>query len=102
MRDGHETTERRRRSVLSYPDLRRRLETDPGFRFARAEQWNGYLPPQFWPIDDDGELCRSPQGRLNQRGKYTCGTLVNDSAQRAALIEISREAWRRDQLPEIA
>ena len=99
---GHRTNQHRRASVLAHEDLRKRLTQAP-LSFRRAEDWNGYVPP-YMLAEDDGELLRlvtATRGgemvvRLNQRGNRSAGTLVNDSPRRAALIDISAEAWKRD------
>jgi hypothetical protein len=91
---------RRRAAVLKHADLRRRLEVELEYR--RADQWNGWIPPAFINPGGGEELCRSIDGighvRLNQRGKYASGEELNNSPRRAALLEISRLAWDREQV----
>jgi hypothetical protein len=69
-----EIAERRAR-VLRYPDLAARLTRRP-LEFSTPEKWNGYVPPKTVPTLTDYKL--------------------NDSARRAALVEICAEAMRRD------
>jgi len=98
---AHQANRERRAAVLKHDDLARRLITELGFK--RAEQWNGYIPPAEWPIDD-GELLREHRAlrggemvvHFNQLGHRSCGTQPNDSPRRMLLMEISAEAWRRE------
>lgn len=69
-----EIAERRAR-VLRYPDLAARLTQRP-LEFTHPEKWNGFVPPKTVPTRDDWK--------------------PNDSAVRAALVEICAEALRRD------
>ena len=103
-RDGHRRNQRRRAAVLEHDDLRRCLEQPP-LSFRRASQWNGYVPPA---IVNPGEPEVLRQVRrmqdntvrywLNPKSKRTRGEIPNDSPQRAALMDISAEAWRRERL----
>jgi hypothetical protein len=97
MRERHEANLARRRRVLSHDDLRRRLETDLGY--ARADQWNGYVPPRLDP-EDDGELCRmvgrNGLVRLNERGARSEPSGLSNSPRRALLVDICAEAARRE------
>lgn len=56
-----------RAAVLANPDLAARL-TQPPLGYARAEQWNGFIPPDTW------------------------NGARNDSPRRTALLEIIEEA----------
>lgn len=69
-----EVAERRAR-VLRHPDLAARLTRRP-LEFTSPEKWNGFVPPKTVPTLD--------------------GWKPNDSAARAALVEICAEALRRD------
>lgn len=60
-----------RDAVLAHPDLAQKL-TEPPLDYQRPEQWNGFVPPEYF----------------NQQ--------VNDSPRRAALVEIVAEAQARD------
>lgn len=92
----------RRTEVLKHDDLRKRLESEP-LDFHDAEQWNGFIPPATVNAFSTDELCRvATMGhagalsvRYNQVGHYGMGEQVNDSPRRAALLEISTEAWAR-------
>lgn len=63
-----------RERVLRHPEVAIRL-TQPPISYARAEQWNGYVPPEMW------------------RERH------NDAPQRAALLSIiaAAVALERDQ-----
>lgn len=37
----------RRRRVLAHPDLAARLTERP-LDYTKPEQWNGYIPPEYW------------------------------------------------------
>jgi hypothetical protein len=63
-----------RAAVLRHPDLAAKL-TAPAIGYSRAEQWNGFVPPEGW-------------GEHNQ---------PNNSMRRAALIEILTEALLREE-----
>lgn len=103
MRDAHDRNQRRRRRVLSHEDLCKRLQSHL-LNFTRTDRWNGYVPPAMVNVGES-EVLRSArvvqdgalQVRYNQLGKRTEGAIPNDSAQRAALVEISMEAMRREQ-----
>lgn len=71
-----ESAERRAR-VLRHDDLAALLKAKP-LEYKRPDQWNGYVPPALMPEDSDGLAKR------------------NDSPRRAALVELSAEAWRRE------
>lgn len=73
---AHEKTERRE-LVLSYPDLAARLTRLP-WPFSEPDRWSGHIPPYLFA------------GRRN------------DSPQRAALVEICREAISRKYGDDIA
>ena len=92
---AHARNQRRRAAILKYADLRKRLQSAP-LDYPDATQWNGYIPPATIN-PGESELARSPKGRLSQRGKYTIGEQANDDPRRAALLEISRIAWDREQ-----
>lgn len=62
---------KRRERVLAHEDLAERLTQRP-LCFARPDQWNGYVPPYHWR--------ETP----------------NTSPQRAALVDIAAEAYRRE------
>ena len=81
---------RRRAGVLKYPDLAARLPCDP------PRTWNGWIPPQLILPGSDEEILRSAEGRISQRAKRATGEQVNDSPQRALLVEIVNEAWQRE------
>lgn len=93
----------RRGAVLRYPDLAARL-CQPPLNFRRPDNWNGFIPPHIAVVDDDGERLRQTMqarnGRLsfwcNPHGKRSPGDVVNDSACRTVLLEISMEAWKRE------
>lgn len=68
---------RRRERVLKHPDLAAQL-CEPPLPWSSPGHWNGFVPPRFMPADASG-LVRP-----------------NDSPQRAALVEISTEAARRE------
>lgn len=70
--DAARRTADRKAAVLAHPDLAERL-TQPPLNFARPDQWNGGIPPE------------------------TVGGTRNDSDRRAALVEITEEALRRNQ-----
>lgn len=61
----------RRAAVLAHPDLAARLTREP-IGYARADQWNGYIPPETY----NGSHNRSPR--------------------RTALLELVTEARARD------
>lgn len=67
---AHERNQERRARVLAYPDLAERLTAVLGL--SAAHWWNGHVPPA---TDSDGN--------------------PNGSPVRAALVEISAEALRR-------
>ncbi len=67
---AHSRNLARRSAVLAHPDLAARL-CQPPLNYKRPEQWNGYMPPE------------------------TCDGEYNESPQRAALIQIGTEAWKR-------
>jgi hypothetical protein len=62
--------EARRKAVLAHPDLAAQLTVDP-LGYAQPDQWSGYVPPERW------------------NGQH------NDSPRRAALAEITEQAWNR-------
>ena len=94
----------RRAAVLKHEDLRGRL-CQPPIGYDKAGQWNGYVPPAYVNQDSTEELCSSARmgmsGRMDRRygqlGHYGTGQLPNDSPRRAALAQLSQEAWDRDQ-----
>ena len=98
---SHSRTRERRAAVLAHEDLRKRLVDELGF--ARADQWNGYIPAAVVDPGGDERLCASPAAsaygdfrvRLNQLGRYAQGERPNDSRRRRVLLEISQEAWDR-------
>ena len=49
-------SQRRRDSVLRYPDLAAMLTVEP-LSYAEPRQWNGYVPPAMW----NGQPNRSPR-----------------------------------------
>lgn len=76
----------RRARVLRYPDLAKRL-TQPPLNIPTPEMWTGYVPP-----------ARGPWGGSDGFGDVK--VIANNSPARAALVEISAEALRRDQEDE--
>lgn len=74
LRDAATRMRDRKAAVLAHPDLAARLTEDP-LNFARADQWNGGIPPEMF----NGER--------------------NDSPRRAALVELVDEATRRSSEP---
>jgi hypothetical protein len=58
--------------ILSQPDLAVRL-TQPPLDYERAEQWNGFIPPEVWAGQSNG------------------------SPRRDALVELVTEATARGQ-----
>ena len=103
MQNAHRRNQERRRRVLACEDLRRRL-TQPPLDFTRTDRWNGYVPPAMVNVGES-ETLRSARivqdgklrVRFNQIGKRSEGAIPNNSAQRAAIVEISMEAMRREQ-----
>lgn len=97
MLEQHRRNQQRRSAVLEHDDLRKRLEREAGY--DRADNWNGYIPPEFVNEFSGDELARStgPNGsvRMNQLGRYGQGQALNDSPVRAVLLEISQAAWDR-------
>jgi hypothetical protein len=95
MLEAHNINVQRRGEVLKHEDLRKRLEKELGYQ--RADQWNGYIPPATVNEFSTEELCRSGTAsvRYNQLGHYGQGEFLNNSPQRAALVQISTEAWAR-------
>jgi len=91
---------RRRAAVLRHDDLRRQLETELGYHDAR--QWNGWIPPAVIDPWSPEDLCRSAQGKLNQRAKYARCEDLNNSPRREALLRISAEAWEREHRPPVS
>lgn len=77
--DAEAARKARRAAVLAHPDLAERL-TQPPLSYAKAEQWNGGIPPKHSPEDAGGRV------------------KPNDSPRRAALVEICEEAHRRTAL----
>lgn len=77
------TNAERRAVVLRHPDLAAKL-CDPPLRFARPEQWTGYIAPALDQIGD---------ANLTRRNTSPC---------RAQAVEIYAEACRREgvSLPE--
>jgi hypothetical protein len=99
---AHTTNQQRRASVLAHPDLAARL-TQPPLNYARPDQWNGYIPPATVDLGESEALRTVGIGgrgeqvvRFNQLGRRTRGEQENDAPERAALLDISREAWERD------
>jgi len=82
----------RRARVLAHPDLRDRLTGELGY--ARAEQWNGYVPPALCQ-DQEPERLHDVQGFPNPT-RAVPGRTRNDSGRRAVLVEICAEALRRE------
>jgi hypothetical protein len=99
---AHSINRDRRGAVLKHEDLAKRLVDELGY--AKAEQWNGYIPPAFTDPGGQERLCSGavvgPHGEIrahySQIGRYAIGETPNDSPRRAALLDISREAWIRD------
>jgi hypothetical protein len=73
-------TKRVRELVMSYPDLREAL-TRPPIGYPQAEQWNGYIPPEF-----DG------MGQRNTIPRRTALAALAAEAQRRADRQQSTEA----------
>ena len=101
---AHTTNQQRREAVLRHEDLAKRL-TQPPLNYARPDQWNGYIPPALVNLGESELLRTVGIGRhgeqvvkFNQLGHRTRGEQENDAPERAALLEISREAWERDHL----
>ncbi len=112
---AHQANQARRAAVLRHPDLARKLTQFP-LAWKRPQNWNGYIPPMDWPVDCDcwpdctgmdghgGEAVRASKigqngqlsVRFGQLGHRSGGTRPNSSAVRDALLEISAEAWRRE------
>lgn len=90
---GAESAERRAR-VLRYPDLATRL-TQPPLLFRRPEDWTGWVPPAALEVEAC-PACRDDPGKWGcNRPGHT--RRLNDSARRAALVEIAAEALRREE-----
>jgi hypothetical protein len=83
----------RRARVLRYPDLARRL-TEPPLSYRRAEDWSGWIPPAH--LEEQAcPACQTDPGKRGcKRGDHRAR--ANDSVRRAALVDIDREAQRRD------
>lgn len=77
--EAREANEVRRACVLKHEDLRERLCQQP-LNFARPEQWSGYVAPKTDPAEAGGQ------------------SRINTASRRAALVEISAEALRREQV----
>ena len=80
-------SQRRRKLVLSHPDLAELL-THPTIGYTRPDQWNGWIPPATVPDDSP-----NPTPGPTTDGP---GYVTNDSPRRAALIELVEEAERRE------
>ena len=99
---AHGINRERRAAVLKHEDLAKRLVAELGF--ANPGQWNGYIPPAVTDPGGQDRLCQGASpgrhgdflARLNQVGRYGLGEMPNDSPRRAALLDISREAWSRE------
>jgi hypothetical protein len=54
-------TNEQHKLIMRYPDIRARL-CDPPLRYARPDQWHGYIPPAYDGEREDGSvpLNRSP------------------------------------------
>ena len=100
---AHGINRDRRAAVLKHEDLARRLVAELGY--ANPQQWNGYVPPAAIDPGGDERLCAAPAAsaygdyrhKLNQLGRYAQGERPNDSWRRKVLLEISQEAWNRQQ-----
>jgi hypothetical protein len=92
---SNECAERRAR-VLKHPDLAKRL-TELPIGYAKASQWNGWVPPQVIDLEATREVLRDGKGFRNPHGRLALGERQNDSPRRAALVDIAAEAWRREQ-----
>ena len=98
---AHGTNQDRRAAVLKHPDLAKRAAQV--LNLARPEHWTGFIPPAI-AIDDDGGILRSvslnrdgsQRVRFHQLGARSCGMVMNTGPERAVLLEISAEAWRRE------
>src|SRR5258708_27557204 len=90
-----ECAERRAR-VLKHPDLAKRL-TEPPISYAKATQWNGWIPPRAIDFEATREVLRDSTGYPNKAGRVALGERQNDSPRRTALVELAAEAWRREQ-----
>jgi hypothetical protein len=101
--NAHASSQDRRAAVLAHGDLAARLARPP-LCYRRPGDWNGYIPPVV-ALDDDGGILRRVEqnGRavFNQLGRRSSGIVYNDTPERAALIEISTEAWHRRNNPPI-
>ena len=99
---AHGRNQDRRAAVLKHPDLAKRLATILGLRDAR--HWTGYIPPAV-AIDDEGGVLRlitttrngGQHAYFNHANLRSCGEVLNTSPERTELVEISREAWDREQ-----
>lgn len=75
IREAREACEARRARVLAHPDIADLL-TKPPLKFARPEQWTGYIAPA---VIESGR-----------------GTVTNTSPRRAALIAICQAVAERE------
>lgn len=92
---SHDESQARRDRVLVHPDLRKRL-TEPPLSMSDPERWSGWIPPRAMPEETcggcgSGGRCTTSQHRAR----------INDSAWRAALVEIAAEALRRESEPAL-
>ena len=99
---AHGRNRDRRAAVLKHEDLAKRVASILGLR--RPEHWTGYVPPAV-ALDDEGGILRlvtavqhgHDRVQFNAAGLRSIGTVSNNSPQRDELVEISREAWEREQ-----
>lgn len=84
----------RRDLVLRHPDIARRL-TEPPIGYRRPEDWTGWIPPAA--LESEAcQHCRTDPGKGGcRRPGHTAR--MNDSARRAALVDIHTQALRREQ-----
>lgn len=100
---AHGINRDRRAAVLKHGDLAKRLVAELGY--ARPEQWNGYVPPAVTDPGGQERLCSGAtvgahgeiRAHYSQIGRYAIGETPNDSRRRGVLLDISREAWAREQ-----
>ena len=99
---AHGVTRERRAAVLKHKDLAARLIAELGYQ--KPEMWNGYIPPASIDPGGNERLCSGSsvdahgtiRAHYSQIGRYAIGETPNDSPRRAALLDISREAWSRE------
>lgn len=92
--EKHRRNLARRDRVLLYADLRAALEAPP-LNYARADQWNGYVPPLF-EQDAPAETLRDRAGHANGKRRHTRASGTNEAAERAVLVAICRLAYERE------